>query len=108
LKCAAMAMGNMVDIRRNSEILGTLPGKCGAPPKSCRRMMCEQTSALYFCNELDTPLEVDCRHVAEFIEQIWVNCCMHQLTTSGVTRSKEGFSAWLGYGNCNHSPNVPP
>ncbi|KAK4171800.1 hypothetical protein QBC36DRAFT_248905 [Triangularia setosa] len=108
LKCAPMAMGYMPDIRRNSAILSSLPGKCGAPANSCRRMMCEQTTALYFCNDLDTQLDVDCSEAAEYVKQIWDNCCMRQMTTSGLTRSKEGFSIWVGYGNCNHDADVPP
>ncbi|KAK4194156.1 hypothetical protein QBC40DRAFT_260298 [Triangularia verruculosa] len=108
LKCAPMAMGSMTDITRNVDILSTLPGKCGAPSKACRRMACVNTSALYFCNDLETQLDVDCSQAAEFLQQIMNNCCPNQRTSSGLTRSKEGFSVWLGYGNCNHSPDVPP
>ncbi|KAF3913908.1 hypothetical protein ABW21_db0205082 [Orbilia brochopaga] len=47
---------------------------CGAGPRSCSRIACNWSSAIFLCNDNDHPVNVQCRYLAEGAAELYDHC----------------------------------
>ncbi|KAK1756790.1 hypothetical protein QBC47DRAFT_169473 [Echria macrotheca] len=84
-------------------------GDCSAPAKTCSRVACWATSAIYVCNDNDHAISPNCvTDVVPYGLDISQQCC--GLSGGSVSGQRfhdtAGFNVIVAYGNCNHDRNA--
>lgn len=98
---------------------------CWAPAQSCRRLLCQHTTAVYvrpafsfrllklissqLCNDNDYELDLSCYNVGYLAMRIGEACCSPQSSTSGqMFHPTDGYNVVVGYGNCERDNLTSP
>ncbi|XXH04754.1 hypothetical protein Hte_011176 [Hypoxylon texense] len=92
---------------RVDEGIQYLRGKTGrchidAGPGVCSRISCSYDSAIFFCNDNDAPLDVDCSEWSEYAQDI-VDACTDDDTARhvrGQQFNKRNWNVIVGYSKC--------
>ncbi|OIW34623.1 hypothetical protein CONLIGDRAFT_709932 [Coniochaeta ligniaria NRRL 30616] len=94
---------NLMEIQYDLRMAG---GDCTIPARTCLRLSCWNTSGIYFCNDNDYQVTIQCAYVADFASYIGTQCCKSDFTKSkgisGQAFSALGWNVCVGYANCNH------
>ncbi|KAM5359997.1 hypothetical protein ACJZ2D_014038 [Fusarium nematophilum] len=96
-----------VAIREGVEYLESFgEGYCGLDdgPYKCARISCSYNSAIWLCNDQDTPLRVKCKDLAPFIHKIRDDCYTpgfgEPLTRGQIFSDDEKWNVIVGKDSC--------
>lgn len=81
---------------------------CWAPARSCLRLYCHETSAIYLCNDNDHELHISCYNVGYLARRTRQACCPSAGNSGQMFHPTDDYNVVVGYGNCNHDDLVPP
>ncbi|KAJ9144170.1 hypothetical protein NKR23_g6132 [Pleurostoma richardsiae] len=120
--CGNFGTGAHVTMHRAAEDLmeGYEPFiRCKAAARSCERIWCYDTTAVWLCNDNDEPIDISCYNVGWMGQLIDELCCVHW-QGFGITNQKgsggksgqifhpeDNYNVIIGYANCR-TPNHPP
>lgn len=84
-----------------------LKGKTGqchidAGPKVCSRISCSYDSAIFWCNDNDTPLSIDCSLWSQYAQDI-IDTCLADDSSEQVRGQQFSSNNWniiVGYSQC--------
>ncbi|EPE10523.1 hypothetical protein F503_05618 [Ophiostoma piceae UAMH 11346] len=108
--CGIFNTGMPQQIRSGSLSLRVVNDTYAAPPQSCLRVYCYDTSAIYFCNDspADT-LAVPGYNIGWMADRLAMLCCdSHHGSSAQLFHPTEQWNTVVGYGNCRHDPDEPP
>ncbi|KAK0755085.1 hypothetical protein B0T18DRAFT_386852 [Schizothecium vesticola] len=91
-------VGKLIDAMRPS--IPSVYDDCFTPARTCRRVTCINTSAIY-------DLVLECAHdVGDFATRIFGSCCHNLLTKKGqsgqIFDDQRGYNVVVAFGNCKH------
>ncbi|KAK1834438.1 hypothetical protein QBC39DRAFT_369334 [Podospora conica] len=81
------------------------PDPCATPARTCRKIVCRNTSAVYICNDNDHDVNPTCTDVAAEAMKIVDNCCgggSYKAGLSGQRFTEAGYNVVVAFGNCQH------
>lgn len=120
LNCGNFASGNKNTAK---ELVNNLNNynKAHIAPRSCHRMQCKDTTAVYVCNDNRHALDMRSKDVYNRAVNILEHCCGSDLPywKNGLAYPAVGGQQWtdalggnwnvvVGYGNCRHPTSQPP
>ena len=108
--CGNFNTGMPRQIRSGSLSLRVVNVTYAAPPQSCLRVYCYDTSAIYLCNDSPTDTRtVPGYNIGWMADRLAMLCCdSHHGTSAQLFHPTDQWNTVVGYGNCRHAPDEPP
>ncbi|KAK2865017.1 hypothetical protein FQN49_003990 [Arthroderma sp. PD_2] len=88
-------------IRDGIKYLKGLRGMCSTPGLNCYRVSCSYGSGIFICNDTSHTVEVSCRDLASYAQDIVDMCAGEYVgTAKGQEFDSAGFNVIVKKGNC--------